>query len=193
MEPMTVSLIYLSVLLTWTSLYSWAGKSRKYTISREVFEQNRTFEIASKTIFLFGNILLVYSLWSDAPWLLKIVTGSSFLLAGIVLCFISTILLIWSMSILGKNYSPFFDSYKPFTIVTRGPYSHIRHPIYTANLLVGLGFCLLSGSLWFIIITVASNVEMIRAMVREEAFLKEKFPAYREYCQKTKRLFPKIY
>ena len=55
---------------------------------------------------------------------------------------------------LGKNYSPCYDSFLPKSINTKIIYSVVRHPIYTANMLLMLGI-FLSGASALILINTA--------------------------------------
>ncbi len=80
-------------------------------------------------------------------------------------------------------------------IVDRGLYAHIRHPSYLGSLLsfAGLGIAL-SNWLSFLIITIPITLAFLKRIKVEEAILNENFgDAYEQYCQKTKRLIPKIY
>ncbi len=80
-------------------------------------------------------------------------------------------------------------------LITEGIYAHIRHPIYTSYILLFAGYATLfhapmSAMLFAVVLAIwyGSRISL------EEAMLIEKFgDAYREYCLKTKRLFPFLY
>jgi len=57
--------------------------------------------------------------------------------AGIV--FAGDFLFIWSHRALGSNWSPILEIRKEHTLVTNGPYKFIRHPMYAAIFIVGIG------------------------------------------------------
>lgn len=66
--------------------------------------------------------LLVSMFWFDHPILLKFHNNDIIRISGLLLCYFGLALYIYSQIYLGKNYSPCFDSYRPFAIVENGPY-----------------------------------------------------------------------
>ena len=75
---------------------------------------------------------------------------------------------------------------------TNGPYAHLRHPIYTANLVLLLGFFIATGSLWLLINCGVLFAYYRRAAMYEETALMGQFPDYSEYVSRTGRFFPAI-
>ncbi len=103
-------------------------------------------------------------------------------------------LLQWAQNTLGKSWSDSPRMMKEQALVTSGPYKLIRHPIYTAFLLI-LGSTLLISSNWLIglAFTGMTALEIASRISFEEALMLEYFgDPYREYMQKTRRLMPKI-
>ncbi|HEY9525701.1 MAG TPA: isoprenylcysteine carboxylmethyltransferase family protein, partial [Anaerolineales bacterium] len=83
---------------------------------------------------------------------------------------------------------------KEQTLITSGPYRTIRHPIYTAFILI-LGSTLFISSNWLIGLCWAGMtiLEVISRIGFEESLMLEFFgEQYREYMKKTGRLFPKV-
>jgi protein-S-isoprenylcysteine O-methyltransferase Ste14 len=83
---------------------------------------------------------------------------------------------------------------KEQTLITSGPYRFIRHPIYTAFLLI-LSSTLLISSNWLIGLFWAGMtiLEIISRISFEESLMMEYFgDQYREYLKKTGRIFPKL-
>jgi protein-S-isoprenylcysteine O-methyltransferase Ste14 len=78
-------------------------------------------------------------------------------------------------------------------LVTRGPYRVIRHPMYSALLLVGLGLVLGAPSLlrWLLWLTLLCDL-MIK-LTYEERLLARRFNDYSTYQQRTWRLIPFVY
>ena len=77
-------------------------------------------------------------------------------------------------------------------LITTGPYSYIRHPIYVGNLLIGLGMIFLSEAFPLTLLLLAfvalHHCVIIRA---EEEFLKEKLgEGFARYCERVPRYFP---
>ncbi|MEJ2032590.1 MAG: isoprenylcysteine carboxylmethyltransferase family protein [Deltaproteobacteria bacterium] len=76
---------------------------------------------------------------------------------------------------------------------TRGPYSLIRHPLYTGSLCMALGFCLIIGdNINLPTILVAGFLLYAPTIRKEERELASKFgPLWQDYAQKTGVLLPK--
>jgi protein-S-isoprenylcysteine O-methyltransferase Ste14 len=83
---------------------------------------------------------------------------------------------------------------KEQTLVTEGPYQSIRHPIYTAFLLI-LGSTLFLSSNWLIGVCMIgmTSLEIFSRIRYEEALMTEYFgEQYRAYMEKTGRLLPRL-
>lgn len=114
--------------------------------------------------------------------------------AGVGVALLGFALLQWSQNTLGKNWSDTPRMIKEQSLVTTGPYQYIRHPIYTAFLMV-LGSTLLISANWLVglpwigmtILEVASRIGF------EENLMLEYFgEQYREYMKRTGRLLPRV-
>ena len=94
---------------------------------------------------------------------------------------------------LGKNLTPFPKPSACAELVQYGIYSIIRHPLYTAVILTGFGWAMLWVS-WPSGLAAAALIPFFHAKsCREETFLRERFPGYREYEARTSRFIPRIY
>jgi len=75
-------------------------------------------------------------------------------------------------------------------LIKTGPYSYIRHPMYTAVLLVGLG-ALFYGFAWFKLgVFLALVLVMFIKANKEEKYWCASLAEYKEYKQKTKMFIP---
>lgn len=78
-------------------------------------------------------------------------------------------------------------------LVTGGPYRHIRHPLYAAEILAATGLVVASPGLWATVTLPAFiAVQMVRAGF-EERLLARTFPQYGEYTRRTPRLIPLVW
>lgn len=114
--------------------------------------------------------------------------------AGVVLALSGFALLQWAQLTLGKSWSDTPRMMKGQTLITSGPYQLIRHPIYTAFLLI-LGSTLLISANWLIGLAWLgmTAVEVVSRIRFEESLLLEYFgDQYRDYMKKTGRLLPRV-
>ena len=94
---------------------------------------------------------------------------------------------------LGRNYSTTVHVSTEQRLVTNGPYRHMRHPMYTALITVGIGLGLMSASWYFLLPFILTAIVIVFRIPREEAALTGKFGAqYIRYAQNTGKFFPKL-
>ncbi len=74
-------------------------------------------------------------------------------------------------------------------LVTSGPFSFTRNPIYLGNTMLMIGIGLIAGIVWFILLApVAAFVTQKLAIEREERHLEMRFgKKYRDYAKKVRR------
>lgn len=112
--------------------------------------------------------------------------GNLLSMAGLVLIGIAMVGRLWCSLYIGGR--------KNNELVTDGPYSMTRHPLYFFSLLgfVGIAFC--TQSISFSVCVVAFFVLVYPSVIgSEEAFLKRKFgAAFDAYCKRTPRFFPAV-
>jgi protein-S-isoprenylcysteine O-methyltransferase Ste14 len=107
-------------------------------------------------------------------------------MAGLVLIGIAMVGRLWCALYIGGR--------KNDELVTEGPYSMTRNPLYFFSLLgfVGIAFC--TRSISFSVCVVAFFVLVYpRVIDSEEAFLRHRFgTAFEAYCKQTPRFFPAV-
>jgi protein-S-isoprenylcysteine O-methyltransferase Ste14 len=114
---------------------------------------------------------------------------------SVPLFLIGAILAGWSGSAMKQFMRPSVEVSEKHELVTRGPYSHIRHPLYTSIILMTLAPALLLFHLVLVISFLGCLCIVYKRTVLEEELLasKEGFgQAYRDYMQKTGRFLPKL-
>jgi protein-S-isoprenylcysteine O-methyltransferase Ste14 len=107
-----------------------------------------------------------------------------------VLILIGTSMAILAVSDLGRSMSIMPEARK---LVTGGLYWRIRHPLYLAEEIAVLGFCLQFRTWQAAAILIVHLYFQIRRMDWEEGILAQAFPGYAEYKQRTRRLLPGLY
>lgn len=76
------------------------------------------------------------------------------------------------------------------TVIRRGPYRWIRHPMYAAALLFIWAAVLAHLSLWTLTLGVVTVVIAALRVVFEEQVLRERYPDYAAYARGTKAIVP---
>jgi len=114
---------------------------------------------------------------------------------GVGIALLGFALLQWAQVTLANSWSDTPRMMKEQTLITSGPYRTIRHPIYTAFILI-LGSTLFISSNWLIGLCWAgmTTLEVISRISFEESLMLEFFgEQYREYMKKSGRLLPKVF
>ncbi len=111
--------------------------------------------------------------------------------AGIGCLVVGELLRIWAVSHVGRTTRS--RRLKAPALVTTGPYAHVRHPIYVANFLIGLGMVILSEAMLFVFVfLVLFGIQYAVITGEEEAFLKEHFGGeFDRYCDQTPKYIPR--
>jgi protein-S-isoprenylcysteine O-methyltransferase Ste14 len=118
-----------------------------------------------------------------------------FTVVGFVVLWSGVILRNYSIKILGKHFTATIQLQKGHELISKGPYSAIRHPSYLGALLALVGSAIFLNSL---IGTLASIAAMILAYIvrikAEEHALENLFGnQYHDYKKRTKKLIPFVW
>lgn len=144
--------------------------------------------------WVLGQIVLLIAiaaaglaaLAAGAPAVTLVALGGGLIFVGLLLAGLGIV-------VLGANLSPFPRPRPTVTLVERGAYRYLRHPIYSGLVLAGLGWSVAAGSLAALILTLALAVLFDLKARREEAWLLERLPGYESYRARTRRFVPGIY
>jgi protein-S-isoprenylcysteine O-methyltransferase len=121
-------------------------------------------------------------------------TGSAVAWMGITVGVLGLGLRVWSMRVLGRDYTRSLRTREGQTVIDRGPYRLVRHPGYVGSILVWGGSrlavnWLVAAATVFVLVLVYAY--RIRA---EEQMLIEHFgDPYRSYRARTWRLLPFVW
>ncbi|HQT95223.1 MAG: hypothetical protein B7Z61_06505 [Acidobacteria bacterium 37-71-11] len=145
-----------------------------------------------RLIMIGQNVALVAATAASfLPWLVirhslvALVAGTCVLFAGGVarrVCFRT----------LGEHFTGAVVVKGDQPVIERGPYRWVRHPSYTAGMMVFLGIAIALDS-WVsvaILLVVPALIYLRRARVEERAFLETIGEPYRAYMARTKRFIP---
>jgi protein-S-isoprenylcysteine O-methyltransferase Ste14 len=92
---------------------------------------------------------------------------------------------------LGRNWGS--HPKEDHILVTTGPYTYVRHPIYAGAILALFGSAL-TGSIFAVLLFTISTIFCLRRINREERDMLRLFPEqYAAYRTRTKRLIPLVW
>jgi protein-S-isoprenylcysteine O-methyltransferase Ste14 len=111
--------------------------------------------------------------------------------AGFGLGMASVGLFAWTHAVLGRFWSSYLQLRPGHRLMTDGPYSRIRHPMYSAIVgwMMSLGL-VAPNWLAFVFAALAALHFMLRIEREEKMMLQQFGNEYREYMKRTGRLLP---
>lgn len=113
-------------------------------------------------------------------------TGAAAAVTGVVVA-------IWARLALGRNWSGVVTLKEGHELVTSGPYRWVRHPIYTALILLFVGTTLLVGTPGAMVGLACIVWSCWVKLRQEEALMLRQFPdSYPAYMARTRRLIPEL-
>lgn len=123
--------------------------------------------------------------WSDVPnWV--VAAASAVFIGGYVLW----VIVLATNPFLGRTVSVEENQ----RLIDTGPYRYVRHPMYTASIILFIALPLVLASLVSLVIFLFYPLLMANRISGEEKFLADQLPGYEEYCKKvTYRLIPFIW
>jgi protein-S-isoprenylcysteine O-methyltransferase Ste14 len=136
-------------------------------------------------IYLFFPQWLIWSEIDLSSWIRWL---------GVIAAAVGFGLLQWSQSALGKNWSDDPVLIQDHRLVTNGPYRWVRHPLYSAFLLIFASLTLISAS-WLIglLWLAMTALDILARVSTEESLMLQQFGGeYQSYMQKTGRFLPRI-
>ena len=178
---------WMLFLLFWLAM----GFSAKKNIHSQPAAERRRY-----TIPLVAGLLLMMIRGQVFPFLAPLAAPlyertPPILVTADVMAVLGVAIAIWARVTLGRNWSGVVTFKESHELVTSGPYALVRHPIYTALILLFLamdiplatpaaaaGFLLVVWSCWV-------------KLQQEEALMLQQFPdSYPAYMARTRRLVP---
>ena len=125
--------------------------------------------------------------WSSMPF--------GFVYPGAVLFVLGVALMAWAMAV-----NPFAESTvriqtdRGQCVITSGPYSRVRHPMYVGFILMYLGAPLIWGSVWALVVSGVIAIELIWRTALEDRTLRRELSGYGDYAARTRyRLLPGLW
>lgn len=144
-------------------------------------------------MFLLILFIIFYTLtpfllsWANFP-LLSLVRW-----IGVGLGILTIPFLIWVGRTLGRHVSGDLELRDGHTLVTTGPYSRVRHPMYTVYFVFNVTMLLVAAN-WLLILLIIFGLFVLygRVIAEEKMMISQFGDEYREYMKRTGRLLPRL-
>ena len=112
---------------------------------------------------------------------------------GVLLTATGIAVAFWARWHLGTNWSGVITLKEGHELIRTGPYSSIRHPIYTGILLALLGTAITFGEVRALLAVAIAWLSFYVKARREESFLSQEFgPGFAEHKQHTGMFLPRL-
>jgi len=186
-------------LLFWVVfLWAFLPEFRIVRRARKSVQHGSSPDAGSFRVIMVG-MWLAYAAAFPLAWIrpLQVPGGAHAVVFGMgVLMLVSGSLLrrhCWRM--LGASFTGDVQTHPDQVVVTAGAYRLLRHPSYTAGILmnVGLGMALGSWGSTVLLLAASLTVYQYRMAIEERALLATIGEPYREFLRARKRLIPYIY
>ncbi|MFX1254212.1 MAG: methyltransferase [Promethearchaeota archaeon] len=170
---------------------------RSQTLGRESEKEitMKTKSMIALSLAIIGYFLAI-GLWLLFPQIVIIFQIPLPLLIrwlGVGMAIIAIALVVWIHRTLGRQYSAKLEIQQEHQLITVGPYSKVRHPMYTTFNLFSLSVALISANLLLIFFAIAIAIPFYWIAKTEEKMLIEQFGnEYLEYMQSTGRFLPRF-
>jgi protein-S-isoprenylcysteine O-methyltransferase Ste14 len=102
---------------------------------------------------------------------------------------VGTTLTIWSLGTLGRSFGIFPEAR---SLVVRGPYRWVRHPVYLWEIVSGFALVISKPHPIAVVLFVAFVGLQYWRTIFEERALETAFPEYAEYRARVGRLLPRF-
>jgi protein-S-isoprenylcysteine O-methyltransferase Ste14 len=147
------------------------------------------YAIAKSRIFvsrLFGLLIILLLLFTGHSFEQKEIVDVLFETSGLILISICSFGRLWSLI--------YISGYKSNTLITEGPYSIVRHPLYFFSFIGVLGIGLASENVLMLVLIICFYLLYYPfTILSEESKLTNRFgEKYTEYKKRVPRFIPKL-
>jgi protein-S-isoprenylcysteine O-methyltransferase Ste14 len=147
------------------------------------------FKIARRRVVVsrvFGVLVLFLALFTTGSFSQDSLTDTLLEMSGLFLLTICSIGRLWALL--------YISGYKKRELITEGPYSMVRHPLYVFSLIGAIGIGIASENILVLAALVIFYLLYYPlTIIVEEKKLTEKFgQAYLDYIERTPRFLPKL-
>lgn len=184
----SLKVIYAIIILYWTI----SAISAKQVQSQEPF--------IKRFLYYWLPLMVSLALLGPGKWFGDSILREKFIehtdtvgLIGLTLAAIGAGIALWSRILLGRNWSLAVQQKEGHELIKSGPYSLVRHPIYSGLLLLFSGHALIVGDYRAILAVIIVFASFWLKLKKEETVLRHAFgERYVLYQKETKAIIPFI-
>ncbi len=155
---------------------------------KEKEKEQRYIQQYGALIFIAGFLIPGFDKrygWSSVPFEIVIVSD-------IIVCL--AYMMVVRVFIENRYASHVVEVQKDQKVISTGPYSIVRHPMYVGSMVMFLFSPLALGSYWALIFSLLYSIMIIARIIGEEKVLLKELNGYEEYTHKVRfRLIPGIW
>jgi protein-S-isoprenylcysteine O-methyltransferase Ste14 len=135
---------------------------------------------------IFGVLVLFLALFTTGSFSQDSLMDSLLEMSGLFLLTICSMGRLWALL--------YISGYKKLELITEGPYSMVRHPLYVFSLIGAIGIGLASENILVLMVLIIFYLLYYPlTIIVEEKKLTDKFgQAYLDYVKSTPRFLPKL-
>jgi protein-S-isoprenylcysteine O-methyltransferase Ste14 len=165
----------------------------------ETFWRRKTIKgkiIAPYTLYILVALHSLIFMTVMFEWIESETQTNSLMLVslGLLSIFGTAVVRNWSIYTLGVYHSIHIEIRDNHQLITNGPYVFMRNPYYVSNAIELIGFPLLAGSFWGIVLSISFYIPcLIFRLMLEEFALEEKFgDSFRAFKSRVPRILPDL-
>ncbi len=192
-ESLVLKIALIAVYTAFSIIRIEYQRRAKRAGQRTVIEESRKYSVWLSVLICYE--VLTFFIYLLAPGLLSWASLELYVWLrwlGLALAVAALGLFVWVHQHLGSNFSMTLRIVDRHTLTVTGPYRWVRHPMYTAFVVLHVAAFLMTAN-WFIGITWMAGLAAVISlrMKREEAMMLETFgQEYEVYMHRTGRLTP---
>lgn len=188
--PILIQILFPTLWIAWLTYWWVSARNVKETRWQEPLGS----QLLHRVPLLLGALLFA------APSLLPLALRRRLLPVGVLAPTLGVLLIaaglgfsVWARRHLGRNWSSQVVVKEDHALIRTGPYSRLRHPIYTGLLLAFLGTAVIIGEVRAFLAFALLLISFAIKSRAEEARMRKTFPEYEGYRRETAALIPYVF